>query len=131
MEEILVCGCEHLVAGHRVVASGVGVEPPEAFDLRVSADDGEAKPVRIPRRALLPALDRARAVQRDRCGGFRRQLAASSGSGSHSSTTSPTDRSTVSDETVAHVDLDAGERRVVAAADLPRVLQTDTPSSTG
>ena len=42
MEEIFVCGTQQLVAGDRVVASDVGVEPPEKFDLSMSLDDGYA-----------------------------------------------------------------------------------------
>lgn len=42
MEEILVYGTQQLVAGDRVVASYVGVEPPEEFDLNMSLDDGDA-----------------------------------------------------------------------------------------
>ena len=62
VEELLVGRCQHLVAGDRIVAGCVSIEPPEAFDLRMGTDDGEAKPVRIVRRALLPALDECSAV---------------------------------------------------------------------
>ena len=111
---------EDLIAGHRILASSVGIEPPESFDLRVGANDGEAQPVRIARRSLLPALDQRAAVQRDRVDDSAdRELLLRIGIAAFDHVMKHLlDRL---HETVAHVHLDARKGLAVAAADLPRV----------